>query len=92
LINANISLTEEAILHLLYSSKINIKGTISIIESIDNLELKQISFETKQKLVEKFGNIDSQDNVLKVNYKDWEVPSTNAIEYNTEVSIFYAEG
>lgn len=66
LTNVNISITQEA-LNKLLSVNSTITGIVNVVDN--NKDLVEISFTTKDSLVKKFGNIDSNSNKLKVNYK-----------------------
>jgi hypothetical protein len=63
-------------------------GEITIINEIGDTTPKDISFATKLKLVNKFGNIDTGINGLKINYTSSPISRT-AIQYPDEVSAFY---
>jgi hypothetical protein len=65
-----------------------LEGEITVIDNIGESTPKDISFATKLKLVNKFGNIDSGLNGLKVNYKSTPISRDN-IQYPDEVSAFY---
>lgn len=82
----NVYLTEEALRKLLVQH-CEITGEITIVDEIGSTEPKAISFETKQELVNKFGNIVTGTNGLKINYKS--VPITQNFSYNTEAEAFY---
>ena len=82
LVNANLSISEEAILKLIRLENCSINGVINIITT--NKELKDISFNTKKLLVEKFGDIDSGLN-LKINYQ---VSSISEFSVNEECYIY----
>lgn len=82
LLNANLSISEEAILKLIRVKNCSINGVINIIT--DNEELKDISFDTKKLLVEKFGDIDSGLK-LKINYQ---VSSISEFSVNEECYIY----
>jgi hypothetical protein len=65
----------------------NITGKLKIVEIPGSSENKNIAFSTKQALVNKFGNIDSTDNKLFVEYQKTTVTSTS-ISGPAEVSVF----
>lgn len=81
----NIYLTEETLKKLI-SCDCNLTGEITIIDTIGSTTPKEISFETKQILVNTFGNIDNGSNGLKINYKS---SSEIIVEYPEEVDAYY---
>ena len=81
----NVFLTEET-LNKLIGTDCVLSGEITIINSIDDTTPKEISFETKQNLVNIFGNIDTGSNGLKINYKK---SSAINITYPERVSAYY---
>ena len=83
----NIYLTEET-LDKLINSRCVLEGEITVVDNIGESTPKDISFATKLKLVNKFGNIDSGLNGLKVNYESTPISRDN-IQYPDEVSAFY---
>ena len=83
----NIYLTEETINKLIRINCV-LDGEITIINEIGDTTPKDISFATKLKLVNKFGNIDSGSNGLKINYTT-SIISKDDIQYPDEVSAFY---
>ena len=83
----NIYLTEDALDKLIGVDCI-LEGEITIINEIGDSTPKDISFATKLKLVNKFGNIDTGSNGLKINYTSSPISRAN-IQYPDEVSAFY---
>lgn len=86
--NANFSITEETFIKLINVETVNITGKITIINSINNKITKEISFETKQLLVEKFGDIDTGSNGLTVIY---ESSNTISLTFPKEVNVYYKD-
>ena len=80
----NIKISEEALIALLTGTKYTITGELTIVD--ENGELKEISFDTKKLLVNTFGNIDTGEEGLKINYKQ---SAAIIIEYPEEVDAFY---
>lgn len=81
--NLIINVTEQTLSKLL-SVKNNITGTINIVDSTG--DLAEISYDTKKSLVEQFGDIDSQTNNPKVNYKA--SSSAFSATCDSEITIF----
>jgi hypothetical protein len=84
LINANLNLTEEALLKLAYLPECTINGKITVIDS--NSSITSISFATKKILVEKFGNIDSNTSKTYINYTS---ESISSFTYSQQVYLYY---
>lgn len=82
----NVYLTETSLYKLLVNN-CELTGEITIVEDLESLELKAISFKTKQDLVNKFGNIVLGSNNLKINFKEQEISGT--FTCNSEVNAFY---
>jgi hypothetical protein len=83
----NVSLTEETLNKLLNVDCV-LEGSLTIINSLGDTQPKDISFATKLKLVNKFGNIDSSNNKLFINYTPSNIIKSNVI-FPTEVSAYY---
>ena len=81
--NLTINVTEQTLSKLL-SVKNNITGTINIVDSTG--DLAEISYDTKKNLVEQFGDIDSETNNPKVNYKA--SSSAFSATCDSEITIF----
>lgn len=81
--NLTINVTEQTLSKLL-SVKNNITGTINIVDSTG--DLAEISYDTKKSLVEQFGDIDSETNNPKVNYKA--SSSAFSATCDSEITIF----
>lgn len=81
--NLTINVTEQTLSKLL-SVKNNITGTINIVDSTG--DLVEISYDTKKNLVEQFGDIDSETNNPKVNYKA--SSSAFSATCDSEITIF----
>lgn len=81
--NLTINVTEQTLSKLL-SVKNNITGTINIVDSTG--DLVEISYDTKKSLVEQFGDIDSETNNPKVNYKA--SSSAFSATCDSEITIF----
>ena len=81
LINANIYITEEALIKLCNIETFRIQGIINVVTSSGNISnLKAISLSTKKHLVEKFGDFTSPTSKVTVNYiqSNVEASSINA--------------
>jgi hypothetical protein len=78
-------LTEETLKKLL-NVNCELEGEITIIDNLGDTTPKEISFETKQTLVNLFGDIDNGSHGLKINYtkSDRIVPT-----YPLEVNAYY---
>jgi hypothetical protein len=83
----NLYLTEET-LNKLLDVNCRLEGTITIVNDYSNLAPKDISFNTKLKLVNKFGNIDTGNHDLIVKYTSSQISSDN-VSFPIEVSAFY---
>lgn len=79
----DIRVTEET-LNKLVSANLKTTGSITIVDSSN--QLAEISFNTKKQLVAAFGNIDSNTNKPKINYKASSV--SPEISCETEVTAF----
>lgn len=79
LLNCDLTLTEATLLNLCKASKARITGTITISD--------ELTFEGKKTLVEKFGNIDDEDNELYIEYTKTKM-SVTAPE---AINVFYRE-
>lgn len=85
-----INLTEECLMSLLRVN-CNLQGTINIVNSVSDKSLKNISFKTLEKLVNKFGDIRSDANAknsLCVKFTPSSV-SVNAFKYPQIVNTYY---
>ena len=82
----NVYLTEEALYKLLVN-KCELTGEITIVESFGTTTPKEISFKTKQDLVNRFGNIVTGSSGLKINFQQSEISVT--LSCNSEVNAFY---
>lgn len=83
----NVYFTEETLNKLLDVDCV-LKGSITVINDYDDLTPKDISFNTKLKLVNKFGNIDTGNHELIVKYTSSQISSDN-VSFPIEVSAFY---
>lgn len=84
--NANgLNLTEDTLLFLLSIQNCQLSGTFNIVTDLESLELKTISFTTKQQLVNKFGNIEDSNNETVFNYTSSIVQS---ISVPSEVYVY----
>ena len=81
----NVYLTEEALYKLLVNY-CDLSGEITIVETAGSTTPKQISFKTKQDLVNLFGDIVSGSNGLKINFTEEQILSFTC---NSEVNAFY---
>ena len=84
--NANIYITEEALRKLVNTKTRNLTGDFYIVTEAGGKELKAISFETKQMLVNSFGNIESPDSEIRIYFK-----SEQIIDFScaSEISVYY---
>lgn len=87
--NANVYITEEALRKLVYTSTRNLTGDFHIVTEAGGKELKAISFETKQMLVNAFGNIESPDSEIRIHFKSEQIFDFSCA---TEVSVYYQTG
>ena len=88
--NANLYITENALENIISAQNFDIKGKITIVsEAGGSVADHAISFETKKRLVEILGNIDSEDNDVTVYYKTEPI---QAISANTEVYLYIPAG
>lgn len=83
----NVYFTEETLNKLLDVDCI-LEGSITVINDYDDLTPKDISFNTKLKLVNKFGNIDTGKCGLTVTYTSSQITSGN-VSFPVEVSAYY---
>lgn len=86
----NIHITEETLFRLITGTNFTITGTITIIDQVGTTEPKNISFTTKQRLVNTFGDIDNGENGGKndliIKYTS---SKPNNIVYPDEVNAYY---
>lgn len=82
LVNCNLELTENTVIKLSNIPNCNISGIIRV---VDGTELTSIKFNTKQTLVNKFGNIDSGKLTIKYNT---ELIAFGEVTYNEIVNVF----
>ena len=87
--NANIYITEEVLLKLISSNTCILTGDFYIVTEAGGTELKAISFETKQKLVNKFGNISNPESATRVYFKE---ETISDISCAGEVYVYYQSG
>lgn len=82
-------LTEEILNHLLSCDNFNISGNIKIVTEAGGDTLKDISFITKQALVNKFGNIDDS-NIADASklYVQYQKSNITSITGPSEVSVY----
>ena len=82
-------LTEEILNHFLGCDKFNITGNIKVVTVAGGEELKDISFITKQALVNKFGNIDDSniEDASKL-YVQYQKSNITSITGPSEVSVY----
>ena len=83
--NVNMSLTEETLLKLISVEHHNIQGIITVID--ENGSEKAISFDTKQQLVNYYGNINTGSKGLTIKYRSSTIVEGN-ITCNNEISVF----
>lgn len=87
--NANIYITEEALERLLMTPTCVLTGDIYIVNNAGEEELKAISFSTKQRLVNTFGNISDPESSIRIHFQSSEITDFTCA---TEVSVFYQTG
>ena len=81
----NVHLTEEALYKLLVNN-CDLTGEITIVDTFGSTTPKQISFKTKQDLVNLFGDVVSGANGLKINFAESTIEQFTC---NSEVNAFY---
>ena len=69
LYNTNLYITENALRRMILTNDCNLTGDIYIVTEAGGKDLKAISFETKQLLVNTFGNIESPDSKIRIHFK-----------------------
>ena len=83
--NANIYITEDALRKMILCNTCNLTGDIYIVTAAGGTTLKDISFATKQLLVNTFGNSDK----LTFHYQSSEITEFSCAQ---EVSVYYQTG
>lgn len=79
-------ITEETLLKLIQKTCI-IEGELTIVDTLGSTTPKNISFKTKQILVNTFGDITDSNNPLHINYESTEIKA--GFTCNTEANAFY---
>lgn len=87
--NANMYITEEALLKMVMSNTCVLTGDFYIVTEAGGRELKAISFETKQRLVNKFGNISNPESPIRIHFKE---ETISEISCASEVYVYYQSG
>lgn len=87
--NADLYITEDAILKLANTNNLTLTGKVHIVSEAGTTTLATISFATKQALVNLFGNIDDDSNSLRVYYTSEEITEFSCA---SEVSVYYQTG
>lgn len=88
LINANIYITEEALIKLCSINTFRVQGTINVVSSSGSTtNLKAINFNTKKLLVNTFGNFKDSSSKVTINYTESTVTG-NDISAATNVSLY----
>ena len=82
----NVRLTEEALYKLLVNN-CDLTGEITIVESFGSTVSKKISFQTKQDLVNRFGDIVNGTNGIKINFEPEYIEQQ--FTCNSEATAFY---
>lgn len=84
--NANLFITQKALNKIIGTEECNLTGTITIVvEPGEQDNLYAISFQDKQLLVNRFGNISSPDSTIKINFQETEITD---VQVASEVSIY----
>lgn len=89
LYNANLYITENALRRMIMANNCNLTGDIYIVTEAGGKDLKAINFETKQILVNSFGNIESPDSKIRIHFQKENILD---FEYAKEVSVYYQAG
>lgn len=88
LINANIYITEEALIKLCSINTFRVQGTINVVSSSGSTtNLKAINLNTKKLLVSTFGNFKDSSSKVTINYTESTVTG-NDISAATNVSLY----
>ena len=88
LINANVYITEEALVKLCNINTFRVQGTINIVTSSGSTSnLKAISLDTKKLLVTNFGDFTASTSKVKVNYTETTVAASN-VSTATNIQLY----
>lgn len=87
--NAKLSITEEALRKLIMCNKCTITGDIYIVTEAGGDTLKAINFETKQLLVNTFGDISSPTSRIRIHFKTTEILDFTCAG---EIYVYYQTG
>lgn len=87
--NANIRITEEALQKLVMTNTCVLTGDIYIVDEPGSGTLKDISFDTKQRLVNIFGDISSPSSALRIHFQSSQITDFTCA---TEVAVYYQAG
>ena len=88
LINANIYITEEALVKLCNINTFRVQGTINIVTSSGSTSnLKAISLDTKRLLVNNFGDFTASTSKVKVNYTETIIAASN-VSTATNIQLY----
>ena len=87
--NANIRITEEALQKLVMTNTCVLTGDIYIVDEPGSETLKDISFDTKQRLVNIFGDISSPSSALRIHFQSSQITDFTCA---TEVAVYYQAG
>lgn len=88
LINANVYITEEAVVKLCNINTFRVQGTINIVTSSGSTSnLKAISLDTKKLLVTNFGDFTASTSKVKVNYTETTVAASN-VSTATNIQLY----
>jgi len=88
LTNANIYITEQALVKLCNINTFRVQGTINVVTSSGSTSnLKAISLDTKRLLVANFGDFTAADSKVKINYTSATVNASD-VSVATNVSLY----
>jgi hypothetical protein len=87
--NADLYITEEALLKLIYSEHCSLTGSIHIVTTAGGSTLKNISYETKKLLVDTFGDISSDSSSVRIYYRTSEISDFSCA---SEIAVYYQNG
>ena len=87
--NANVYITEEALRKIVFANERTLTGDFYIVTEPGGKTLKAISFETKQMLVNSFGNIEDPESEIRIHFQ-----SENILDFScaSEISVYYQTG
>ena len=88
LVDANVYITEAALVKLCNINTFRVQGTINVVSSSGStVNLKAISLDTKRLLVANFGDFTSSTSKVTINYRESDI-SANDVSVATNVSLY----